>query len=157
MWNSSRERSTALQNNKSIAFIAFIYCTSQPCTRSSPGSRFNEAHLPHQEPHTQHPMGQPSPHTVGLTLVTSSARSQPISPPSLLEGAHFSSLTSTPKGLSSTQVKLVLRSWKLKDLKCRSRRRVTSEPRSSSLRDEGFRQPRVPPLFGGGDGGGRGG
>lgn len=97
--------------------------------------------------------GSPRPHTVGLTPVTSSARSQPVSPPWSLGGAHFSSLTSTPNGLSSMQVKLVLRSWKLKELKCRSRRRITSEPRSSSLRDEGFRQPRVPPLVRGGDGG----
>lgn len=101
--------------------------------------------------------GSPRPHTVGLTPVTSSARSQPVSPPWSLGGAHFSSLTSTPNGLSSMQVKLVLRSWKLKELKCRSRRRITSEPRSSSLRDEGFRQSRVPPLVRGGDGGGGGG
>lgn len=91
--------------------------------------------------------GSPRPHAVGLTLVTSSARSQPIPPPSLLgsapKGTHWSFLISTPEGLSATQVKLVLRSWKLNGVKCRSRRRVAKEPHVSSLRDEGIRQPRV--------------
>ena len=63
-------RGTAAQNrpqlrhsNKSIAFVAFIYCVSQPGTRGSPGCPLNEAPLPHswlswghREPHTQHPM-----------------------------------------------------------------------------------------------------
>lgn len=46
---------------------------------------------------------------------------------------HRTSLVSTPRGLSTTQVKLVCRCWLSKELKCRSRRRANPEPCSSSL------------------------
>lgn len=46
---------------------------------------------------------------------------------------HRTSLVSTPRGLSTTQVKLVCRCWLLKELKCRSRCRTILEPCGSSL------------------------
>lgn len=46
---------------------------------------------------------------------------------------HRTSLVSTPRGLSTTQVKLVCRCRVSKELKCRSRCRATPEPCGSSL------------------------
>lgn len=49
------------------------------------------------------------------------------------EDGHRTSLVSTPRGLSNTQVKLVCRCWLSKELKCRSRCRAHPEPCTSSL------------------------